>query len=720
MAIAVDHLRATGQLLPVPERPNPPTQVKEGVSLLSPGSLHPSGTRSFGKFVRGGDEMLGRDFVRISPTEPTATIDFGSDPLLQQQTFTRYVHSNPRQLLTALELEISYRPDPQFPTSLRIEGDCVTEFVALSPKQQSCKVSLKLTVPAYCVAVRLHRRASVEGLKSLRSGTTSVGAAITSWTVTGKFQPLDAPAGTLVFRNTGNLPIKLRLDQVDLPLLESELRLEHIAAGKHLLDTRPECWGANALRRQWIVLNDGATVEFKYSFQAEPQRVTTAIYGSWDKRRISTTYDPVHLGSYLAAVPKLGDVRVFDDGPQRLIALWTLRHDLYLTRSSDEGKTWSDTVRLPSPVNSSVEERMPVLLRAADGRYVLAFVSDRNPAQVPATYVCSSDDLVSFSAPVLVTGHASEPVSLLQCADGQFLCYALLPASNRTLAFDAKPGDRWCVMTSDNLLRWTQPAECLPTQTIADWSPPVQPAGVAAFCREGDSIWYLACYGVDTLYAARSADGVKFEKAEVVPFSLRRQQAAGLVDAKLRIQQIFFKRVQGQTKALLHGAQAQLVFLDYEPDALRWKSSGMLCHDTQLLGGFAPADFILRERGVELLSLAEGRAINENTRGTVLGTWMPSAWYAAAEPLMSDFVPYDEFTITRERIREPGSEQIEASPQVTVQPEGAATVSTRDPDPPAKGSKKVVRPPRTVPARAPNRQPGSAAPPAAPANPEAN
>ena len=73
-------------------------------------------------------------------------------------------------------------------------------------------------------------------------------------------------------------------------------------------------------------------------------------------------------------------MRFFQDAAGRWIVVWGVRRDLYLIVSADRGRTWSPTRRLPAPLNSAHNEQSPLLAQDADGRYLLAFSSDRNPA----------------------------------------------------------------------------------------------------------------------------------------------------------------------------------------------------------------------------------------------------------------------------------------------------------------------------------------------------
>jgi hypothetical protein len=101
-------------------------------------------------------------------------------------------------------------------------------------------------------------------------------------------------------------------------------------------------------------------------------------------------------------------------------------------------------------------------MQDAEGRYVLAFSSDRGSNHAHAVYVCWSEDLINFSAPVLVLGDSSIPYRLIRRADGTFLAYSLSPAKfNYGVTEDGKRifYDPYActVCASLDLQHWTRP-----------------------------------------------------------------------------------------------------------------------------------------------------------------------------------------------------------------------------------------------------------------------
>ena len=144
--------------------------------------------------------------------------------------------------------------------------------------------------------------------------------------------------------------------------------------------------------------------------------------------------------------------------------IWSLRRDLYMAVSDDRGATWSPTAKLPPPVNSAHDERRPALSQDAEGRYVLAFASDRNLEHAHSVYVCWSDDLVNFSAPVRVAPGSAEPLRVVQRPDGTYLAYLFLVGYGTARAGVTYHAglDRWGVSTSTDLVHWSSPVEIFP------------------------------------------------------------------------------------------------------------------------------------------------------------------------------------------------------------------------------------------------------------------
>ena len=76
----------------------------------------------------------------------------------------------------------------------------------------------------------------------------------------------------------------------------------------------------------------------------------------------------------------------------RWSALWEVDGELWSAESLDEGATWTEARLLPVPINSAHREWRPILTRLGDGRYVLAFNSDRGIPRRARSYLSVSGD----------------------------------------------------------------------------------------------------------------------------------------------------------------------------------------------------------------------------------------------------------------------------------------------------------------------------------------
>jgi hypothetical protein len=123
---------------------------------------------------------------------------------------------------------------------------------------------------------------------------------------------------------------------------------------------------------------------------------------------------------------------------------------------------------LPAPVNSAHDEALPVLGQDREGRYLLAFCSDRNLARAHTVYVCWSDDLVNFSAPVQVTPAPGEPARVLQHTDGTYRLYLYALRVKRSGPSQLTGGDTWAVSVSEDLVHWSPSRAILPPSSGMD------------------------------------------------------------------------------------------------------------------------------------------------------------------------------------------------------------------------------------------------------------
>ena len=90
-------------------------------------------------------------------------------------------------------------------------------------------------------------------------------------------------------------------------------------------------------------------------------------------------------------------------------------------RSAGMARVFPPPVRLPLPVSSGWIESSPRLIRDESGRFVLAFLSNRDARHTMRLYTCWSRDLIHWSAPALVGEDVGGVYDLMQDRDGRSL-----------------------------------------------------------------------------------------------------------------------------------------------------------------------------------------------------------------------------------------------------------------------------------------------------------
>jgi HEAT repeat protein/TolB-like protein len=499
--LKVEYLKATGEPLEMPppavfpiewaRKAGKVVQPYDAKKLRSPGGLHPDlepvGLPVYtGMIFTGGDEPAGRRFTRLSPTAPSVEFDYRSDPLRHDRpptdgrdsySFTYYFHADPAHFLTSLDLEVRYTFDPGYTwkgRSVRIGNESVT----LEPGGVS-RATMHLPHGTRATGFKL---------------SVSKGFSIQFWKVTAHFRKAEA-GGTLIFKSAIKAGANLWLDGAFYRLEPGTTRVDHVPAGKHTLTFRPVNDNFIPLKQLDFPLADGDVAEV--GVVAQYQSISA---GPHRTGQINTPYEPFRMSAALG--DRTADMCFFEDREHRWIVVWTNRRNLYLAISGDRGRTWSPTMMLPPPVNSAHDERSPLLAQDGDGRYLLAFASDRNLARSHATYICWSDDLVNFSAPALVTLMPSWPHRILRREDGTYLTYFrdATPTSQQQTA----------VCTSTDLIHWSKP----------HWFRSVQPKEVV---QENGAI---VQYSYESTFSGKdqklqrwtSPDGIHFSDPETIPF----------------------------------------------------------------------------------------------------------------------------------------------------------------------------------------------------------
>jgi len=131
---------------------------------------------------------------------------------------------------------------------------------------------------------------------------------------------------------------------------------------------------------------------------------------------------------------------LLDESAIRIV--WARKGDLWTSTSAD-GENYSPPERLPMPISSAWLERGPRCMRDESGRYVLAFISDRDGQHLRYLYTAWSRDFVHWSEPARVPDRLFTAFDMIYDNRGRFLC---VMASDKEIvllvsrdAYDWKP-----------------------------------------------------------------------------------------------------------------------------------------------------------------------------------------------------------------------------------------------------------------------------------------
>lgn len=532
----IEHLKATGESLTMPPRPAL-DWIREEVGpdrfeafdrrLRLETIAHPPGrswqSRHYAGIIVVEDCPIRHDFHSFSPTKKVVDLDFTERPLvpyfekdpdnrnLLPTTYTRHFAADSQHYLAALDVEVRYILDPNRKFIGALEGEGLRIEFPFGP---SGKWTHRLNVPHNTRAFPLRVR-----MISPQDGKETTTAAIVGWKVTAELKPCEDYASTLIVRTPKDNVFNVMIDDLTPLLVKGQAVFEHLGKGPHTVVINP-ARHPRLEERHIIELGKGEVVEMDLSLKGEPNPFPNLLRGA-EKSQISAPYDIYRLGPSLGDQAGLvnGDINFLEDRQGKWILIWNLRRDLYMAISSDKGVTWSRTVKLPLPVNSAHTERFPSLMQDNQGRYVLTFTSDRNLARGQAVYVCWSEDLISFSAPVLISMEANRPIRLVQRPDGAYLAYVFI--RDKQLALNELPGGIWSspfgVCASQDLLTWAPP------EMITGLKEPIRTADVLEF--EGNYLALLSPFNPfkatpDEVQALSSKDGIHFSPPEHIPCTL--------------------------------------------------------------------------------------------------------------------------------------------------------------------------------------------------------
>ena len=309
-----------------------------------------------------------------------------------------------------------------------------------------------------------------------------------------EFEPVP-PDDCQIRLNLGNqTDVKVTID--GQPTIREEGLIRGVTPGKHLISVTPvrgTARGPSAILmpvEQEITVADKGVTECTivppFSDAARPAgwRNTVTLARDYPLAKV-----PPAMWLTETSPPSLLRVQ---RGSRRgqLVAVWSFRENLWLSYSQDDGAHWTPTERLPIPVDTAHNQLAPQLIQDEQGRFCLAFISDRGIERAHYPYVCWSDDLRCWSAPVRVAPVVVDKLHFLQDRSGRYLL--LLPplwrpedlgwqrrqnganvASyervNLTKAMQQKYGRRKAVLLSSADLRhWTELEHNLGTPQLRD------------------------------------------------------------------------------------------------------------------------------------------------------------------------------------------------------------------------------------------------------------
>ena len=149
--------------------------------------------------------------------------------------------------------------------------------------------------------------------------------------------------------------------------------------------------------------------------------------------------------------------------------VWSRHGDLWWARSTD-GHRFSPPQKIPMPVSTGWLEQHPVCVRDESGRFILAFLSDREGQHQMRAYLCWSRDGEHWSRPAMV-------------ADRTVHYYRIIPDQRGGLLWADATNRRLTVLRSKDGYRW---------ERLAQWDLSDSENGIGLLQRE-DGTYGLFC-----------------------------------------------------------------------------------------------------------------------------------------------------------------------------------------------------------------------------------
>jgi TolB-like protein len=186
-----------------------------------------------------------------------------------------------------------------------------------------------------------------------------------------------------------------------------------VPPGRHNLQFRYGDWGSvYAPQDVEVDVEANQTTEITVQLPFDPNG---PLAGWTSSALIGRDYPPGH--------PCLQHV---DDSPsvvadeKAIRVFWTHEGDLWQAVSTD-GNSFSRPARLPMPVSTGWIEQSPLCLREESGRFLLAFLSDRDEQHLMRPYVCWSRDAANWSRPSAIGERSVNKFDMIQDSRGRFL-----------------------------------------------------------------------------------------------------------------------------------------------------------------------------------------------------------------------------------------------------------------------------------------------------------
>jgi len=313
----------------------------------------------------------------------------------------------------------------QVQASARLWADKLFDPISAGRTDQEPR-PVELVLPHRCRFVGIHvmNRALTSDLVDKPTVDT-----LDEWRADFEFRPLP-PDHSQIRVHLVNLPDAIiKLD--GRPVLATDGVIRGVAPGQHTVTAEPVMTWYSGRRmniygpaEQKVVVPERGAVDCHLAFPLTPEREAAG----WQlPRPLPDEYPWARLPPDINQPEGAATMVRAVAGPLagHLVVVWPYRGDLWLSYSQDDGGTWVPPQHLPTPVNSAHQELEPRLIQDEQGRFCLALISDRNLERALYPYVCTSRDLVRWTAPARVADIVADKLRFFQGQGGRYLL--LLP-----------------------------------------------------------------------------------------------------------------------------------------------------------------------------------------------------------------------------------------------------------------------------------------------------